>query len=145
METQDSNILPTACSTSYRMNSWIVVWAEPPGRQSDTTVAISPCVLPLWELRLAHDWNRTDRASALTTGPRWFQNPIRYWNHRGPVVKAEARSVRFRSCASHNSQLIHPFKYQFMDKLINYLKKEDSGLWFVNNDLHTTSSGPSTH
>jgi len=52
------------------------------------------------ELRLAHDRNWTDRASASTTGPRWFQYLIRYWNHRGPVVKAEARSVRFRSCAS---------------------------------------------
>jgi len=55
------------------------------------------------ELRLAHDRNRTDRASALTSGPRWFQHLIRCWNHRGPLVQAEARSVRFRSCASRNS------------------------------------------
>jgi len=43
------------------------------------------------------------RSFALTTGPRWFQYLIRYWNHRGPVGKAKAWSVRFRSCSSRNS------------------------------------------
>jgi len=46
---------------------------------------------------------RTNRSFGLTTGPRHFQYLIRYWNHRGTVVKAEARSVRLRSCASRNS------------------------------------------
>jgi len=55
-----------------------------------------------WELRLAHDRNRTDRASALSTWPRRFKY-LKYSNYRGQIVKAEARSVWFWSCASCNS------------------------------------------
>ena len=43
-----------------------------------------------------------DRASALTTWPRWFKYRPRWFkyliclNHRGQVIKTEVRSVRFR-------------------------------------------------
>ena len=55
-----------------------------------------------------YDWHTTGidpiRLPPLPLGHGGLKHLVRYWNYRGPLVKAEARSVRFRSCASRNFQ-----------------------------------------
>ena len=81
-----------ALEDSFTHDKPIVVLTDSKG-----FMAVSSNWVGVRELRLAHDWNRTDQASVLTNGPRWFQYLIRYWKCRDPVVKVKDWLVRTQS------------------------------------------------
>jgi len=64
----------------------------------ENTTALRSCLHDKIKVTSSTMWtdrNRTHRASVLFTWTRWFKY-LRYLNHSGQVVTAEARSVRLR-------------------------------------------------